>query len=93
MNLIFGNMSEVAMLDSMFINAMTIPKLKEPKITINDVGYIIEPNNPHTSVGWCRKNEKIWNIYTKNELIQATNEIEVIQFKPGYEILVKQLSN
>ena len=89
----FGNMSEVAMLDLMFTNAMTIPKLKEPKITINDEGYIIEPNNPHTSVGWRRKNEKVWNIYTKNELIKSTNEIEVILFKPGYEILVKQLSN
>ena len=87
----FGNMSEVAMLDSMFTNTMTIPKLKEPKITINDEGYIIEPNNPHTSVGWRRKNEKVWNIYTKNELIKSTNEIEVILFKPGYEILVKQL--
>ena len=53
------------MLDSMFTNSMTIPKLNIPKLIVNDFGYLIESNNQYTSVGWRNKNEKVWNIYKK----------------------------
>ena len=55
----------------MFSNSMNIPKLNMPKLTINDFGYFIESNNIYTSVGWRNKNETVWNIYTKNELIKS----------------------
>ena len=41
----FGNMSESTMIDSMFSNSMSIPKLNMPKIIKNDSGYIVESNN------------------------------------------------
>ena len=85
----FGNMSESAMLDSMFKSPMSIPKLNMPKLTINDVGYLIEPNNLHVSVGWRNKKETIWNIYKTNELIQPKDDFEVLLFRPGYEVLIK----
>ena len=55
----------------------------------SDVGYIIESNNLNTSVGWKNKNETIWNIYTKNEIIRLNGDIEILLFRPGYEVLVK----
>ena len=85
----FGNMSESAMLDSMFTSSMSIPKLNIPKITINDLGCLIESNNLYTSVGWRNKNETVWNIYTENELIQPKDNFEVLLFRPGYKILVQ----
>ncbi len=85
----FGNMRESTMLDSMFTSSMSIPKLNMPKIIINDLGYIIESNNLHTSVGWRNKNETVWNIYTQNKLIQPNEDFEVLLFRPGYKILVQ----
>ena len=85
----FGNMSESDMLNFMFSNSMTIPKLNMPKLTINDFGYLIESNNIYTSVGWRNKNETVWNIYQKNELINPKDDFEVVLFRPGYEVLVK----
>ena len=85
----FGNMSESAMLDSMFTSSMSIPKLNMPKLTINDLGYLIEPNNLNISMGWRNKKETIWNIYKTNELIQPKDDFEVLLFRPGYEILIK----
>ena len=85
----FGNMSESDMLDSMFTKSMSIPKLNIPKIIMNDLGYIIEPNNLYTSIGWRNKNEITWNIYTENELIQPKDDFEVLLFRPGYKILIQ----
>ena len=87
----FGNMNETAMLDYMFTKSITIPKLNMPQLIIKDVGYIIKPNNLHTSVGWRNKNEKIWNVYTENDLIYPKDDFEIILFKPGYEVLVKTI--
>ena len=83
----FGNMSESAMLDSMFTSSITIPKLKMPEIIINDPGFLIESNNLHASIGWRNKNEKVWNIYQKNDLINPKDDFEVVLFRPGYEVL------
>ena len=85
----FGNMSESAMLDSMFTSSMSIPKLNMPKLIMDDLGCLIESNNLYASVGWRNKNETAWNIYTTNELIQPKNDFEVILFRPGYKILVQ----
>ncbi|MAS52240.1 MAG: sulfatase [Flavobacteriales bacterium] len=85
----FGNMSEAAMLDSMFSSYMTIPTLNKPKIIVTDLGYLIESNNQYASVGWRNKNEKIWNIYQKNQLIQTNQDFEVLLFKPGYKTLIQ----
>jgi hypothetical protein len=85
----FGNMSESAMLDSMFTSSMSIPKLNMPKLIMNDVGCLIESNNLYTSVGWRNKNETIWNIYKTTELIHPKDDFEVLLFRPGYEIFIK----
>ena len=85
----FGNMSESAMIESMFTSSFSIPKLNIPKIIINDEGYLIESNNLHASVGWRNKNETVWNIYTINQLIQPNDDFEILIFRPGYEVFVK----
>ncbi len=85
----FGNMSESTMLDSMFTINMTIPDLNMPKIIKNNLGYLIESNNLYTSVGWRNKNEKVWNVYTENELIHPKDDFEVLLFKAGHNILIK----
>jgi hypothetical protein len=85
----FGNLSESAMLDSMFTSSMTIPKLNVPKLILNDSGYLIESKNPYASVGWRNKDESVWKIYTANELIQPEDDFEILLFRPGYEVLVK----
>tara|TARA_B100001778_G_C18377168_1_gene533510 strand:- start:464 stop:748 length:285 start_codon:yes stop_codon:yes gene_type:complete len=85
----FGNISESNMLEQMFTNYISIPKLNIPKLIEIDLGYLIESNNINTSVGWRNKNETIWNIYTKNEIIQPHGDFEILLFKPGYEILKK----
>ena len=85
----FGNISESNMLEQMFTSYISIPKLNTPKLIKSDVGYIIESNNLNTSVGWKNKNETIWNIYTKNEIIRLNGDIEILLFRPGYAILKK----
>ena len=85
----FGNMSESAMIDSMFTSSMSIPKLNIPKLITNGEGYLIESNNQYASVGWRNKNEKVWNIYTTNDLIQPNGDFEILLFRPGYEVLVQ----
>ena len=62
--------------------------LKE-EIIINDEGFLIESNNLYASVGWRNKNEKVWNIYKKNELIYPKDDFEVLVFRPGYEVLIQ----
>jgi hypothetical protein len=85
----FGNMSESDMLDYMFTKSMSIPKLNMPEIIINDLGFLIESNNLHASVGWRNKNEKVWNIYKTNQLINPNDDFEVVLFRPGYEVLIQ----
>ena len=51
----------------------------------------IESNNLNTSVGWRNKNERIWNIYAKNEIIRPNGDFEILLFRPGYEILIKAI--
>ena len=68
---------------------MTIPTLNKPKIIVTDLGYLIESNNQYASVGWRNKNEEIWNIYQKNQLIQTNQDFEVLLFKPGYKTLIQ----
>ena len=85
----YGNMSESVMLDSMFSNTMSTPKLYIPKLTRLDDGYQIKSNNLFASVGWRNKKEKVWKIYTEGELIQPINDFEVLIFKPGYQVFVK----
>jgi hypothetical protein len=85
----FGNMSESAMLDSMFTSFMNIPKLNMPEIIVNDLGFLIESNNLYASVGWRNKNEKFWNIYKTNQLINPNDDFEVVLFRPGYEVLIQ----
>ena len=85
----FGNMNEATMLDSMFTSDMSIPKLNMPELTNTDLGYLIEPNNFHVSVGWRNKKETVWNIYKPGDFIQSKDDIEVLLFRPGYEILIK----
>ena len=77
------------MLDSMFTISMSIPILNIPEIIINDEGFLIESNNLYASVGWRNKNEKVWNIYKKNELIYPKDDFEVVVFRPGYEVLIQ----
>ena len=85
----FGNMNEATMLDSMFTSDMSIPKLNMPELTSTDLGYLIEPNNFHVSVGWRNKKATVWNIYKPGDFIQSKDDIEVLLFRPGYEILIK----
>ena len=87
----FGNMNESAMLESMFSKSISIPKLNTPKIVASNSGYIVESNNPNTSVGWRNENEIVWNIYTENKIIQPKNNFEILLFRPGYEILIKKI--
>ena len=84
----FGNMSEFLMLESMFNNFMSVPKLKPPELKVRGEGYTIESNNLNASVGWRNKNELTWKIYNSNELIFTDDEFEILIFKPGFEILV-----
>ena len=77
------------MLDSMFSNSMSIPKLNIPKLIQLDEGYLIKSNNLFASVGWRNKKEKVWKIYNEGELIQPKNDFEVLIFRPGYEVFVK----
>ena len=85
----FGNMSEPTMLETMFSSSISIPKLNTPKLVVSDSGYIVESNNLYTSVGWRNKNETVWNIYSENEKIQPNDNFEILLFRPGYEILIK----
>ncbi|MBG38300.1 MAG: sulfatase [Cryomorphaceae bacterium] len=85
----FGNLSESTMLDSMFTSEMTIPKLNVPKLIQNDKGCLIQSNNDYVSVGWRNKNERVWKIYSTNQLIQPKDDFEILLFRPGYEVLLK----
>ena len=85
----FGNMTESQMLNSMFTSSMIRPKLDVPRLIISELGFIIESNNLNASIGWRNKNETVWNVYRKNDLINPEDDFEVIVFQPGYEILIK----
>ena len=85
----FGNISESNMLEYMFTESISIPKLNTPNLIESDAGYLIESNNLNTSVGWRNKNETSWNVYQKNEIIQPNNDFEILLFRPGHETLIK----
>ena len=85
----FGNISESNMLEHMFTESISIPKLNAPNLIQSDIGYLIESNNLNTSIGWRNKNENTWNIYQKNEIIQPNNDFEILLFRPGYETFIK----
>ena len=85
----FGYMTESKMLNSMFTSSMIRPKLDVPRLIVNELGFIIESNNLNASIGWRNKNETVWNVYKKNDLINPEDDFEVIVFQPGYEILIK----
>ena len=85
----FGNMGESDMLEYMFTSAMSIPKLNMPKLITNGEGYLIESNNQYASVGWRNKNEKVWKIYTANDIIRPNGDFDILLFRPGYEVLVQ----
>ena len=85
----FGNVSESNMLEHMFTESISIPKLNTPNLIESDAGYLINSNNLYTSVGWRNKNETIWNVYLKNEIIQPNRDFEILLFRPGYETLIK----
>ena len=85
----FGNMNESAMLDSMFTSNMSIPVLNMPELTKTDLGYLIKPNNLHVSVGWRNKKEMTWNVYKPGDFIQPKDDLEVLLFRPGYQLLIK----
>ena len=89
----FGNMSELAMLDSMFTSSISIPKLNLPKLIMKDLGYIIESNNLYTSVGWRNRNESVWNIYKADEIIKPKKDFEVLLFRPGYKTVIQLFNN
>ena len=85
----FGNISESNMLEHMFTESISIPKLNAPNLIESDAGYLIESNNLNTSVGWRNKNETTWNVYQKNEIIQPSNDFEILLFRPGHETFIK----
>ena len=77
------------MVESMFSNALYIPILKTPKLITNGKGYLIESNNQYASVGWRNKNEKVWNIFTTNDLIQPNGDFDILLFRHGYKVFVQ----
>ena len=85
----FGNISESNMLEHMFTESISIPKLNAPNLIESDAGYLIESNNLNTSVGWRNKYETTWNVYQKNEIIQPSNDFEILLFRPGHETFIK----
>ena len=84
----YGNMSEVEMLKEMWPKGIK-PILNEPYITETKNGTIINSNNLNSSVGWRNIKSGKWEIYEENEIINSTNNFEVIVFKPGYGSKIK----
>ena len=37
--------------------------------------------------------ETKWNIYKKGDLIQPKDQLDVLLFKPGFEVLIKDFKN
>lgn len=89
----FGNMSESTMLNNMFTPTMAIPKMGTPEVIMKPSGYVIEPMNLHTSIGWRNKNETSWKIYKPSELIKPTEDFDILLFQPGFEVFIRRYKN
>ena len=66
--------------------------LNQPKIKKVKNGVIINHNNVNSSVGWKNNTDQSWRIYNENEIIKTNDCFEIIVFKPGYEILMKNVA-
>ena len=84
----YGNLSEVEMLKEMWPKG-TKPILNEPYITEIKNGTIINSNNLNSSVGWRNNKNDKWEVYKENDVINVSNNFEVIVFKPGYGSKIK----
>ena len=68
-----------------FINAFG----EEVVIENTDRGLVIFSKDNGTSIGYRKKGDNKWNIYTTDSKINYANETEIIMFKPGYELFYK----
>ncbi|MEC7945761.1 MAG: hypothetical protein VX145_06270, partial [Bacteroidota bacterium] len=85
----FCNMSESEMLKQMFQEDYKPRKLNPPTIENTDKGLVIKSKDSGTSIGYRKKGDKKWNIYTMDSKVSHVNKTEIIMFKPGYELLYK----
>ena len=74
------------MLNQMFNNDFSLRKLNPPEIIKSEKGLFIHPIENGVSVGHRQKGDKKWNIYNENMSLNFPAEIEILMFKPGYEI-------
>ena len=87
----YGNMSEVKMLKEMWPKGVK-PILNEPSISKLNNGTKINSNNLNSSVGWRNNKSGKWEIYQENEIINPTNNFDIIVFKPGYGSIIKSFN-
>ena len=85
----FCNISEREMLKQMFQEDYKPRKLNHPIIENTDKGLVIFSKDNGTSIGYRKKGDNKWNIYTTDSKINYVNETEIIMFKPGYELFYK----
>ena len=85
----YGNISESEMLQFMFSDSMTIPKIPEIECIHKDSGCLLESNMEGVSIGWRNKGAVVWNVYQKETIIDPKNHFEVLAFKMGYKTLIK----
>ena len=52
----------------------------------------MEQNNLNSSVGWRNNKSGKWEIYQENEIINPTNNFDIIVFKPGYGSIIKSFN-
>ena len=65
--------------------------LKTDTIEKNN-GTKINSNNLNSSVGWRNNKSGKWEIYQENEIINPTNNFDIIVFKPGYGSIIKSFN-
>ena len=87
----YGNMSEVKMLKEMWPKGVK-PILNEPSISKLNNGTKINSNNLNSSVGWRNNKSGKWEIYQENDIINPTNNFDIIVFKPGYGSIIKSFN-
>ena len=63
--------------------------INPPTIENTDKGLVIKSKDTGTSIGYRKKGDNKWNIYTTDSKINYANETEIIMFKPGYELFYK----
>ena len=68
------------------------PILNEPSISKLNNGTKINSNNLNSSVGWRNNKSGKWEIYQENEIINPTNNFDIIVFKPGYGSIIKSFN-